>query len=84
MCEALSPATARIDRTQKRRIYAREDVRWLWFIDAQAHTLEAFELIAGRYVVVDSWADAAKAPIPPFDAIELSVLWEDVEPSTRL
>lgn len=81
--EALSPATARLDRTQKRRIYARENVRWLWFIEAQARTLEAFELVEGRYAVVDSWADAAKARIPPFDAFELdlSVLWEDVEPS---
>jgi Uma2 family endonuclease len=81
VCEALSPGTARLDRTKKRPAYAREGVRWLWFVDALARTLEAFELIQGRYAVLGSWSDDAQACIPPFDAIELalSVLWEDVE-----
>jgi Uma2 family endonuclease len=81
VCEALSPRTARLDRTQKRPVYAREGVRWLWFLDAIARTLEAFELAEGRYAVLGSWSDDARARIPPFDAIELelSALWEDVE-----
>ncbi len=81
VCEALSPRTARLDRTKKRPVYAREAVRWLWFLDAIARTLEAFELGEGRYAVLGSWSDDARARIPPFDAIELelSALWEDVE-----
>jgi Uma2 family endonuclease len=81
VCEALSPATAQLDRTKKRPVYAREGVRWLWFIDAVARTLEAFELSNGRFTVIGSWADDAKARIAPFDAIEfdLAVLWADVE-----
>jgi Putative restriction endonuclease len=79
VCEALSPATARIDRTQKRPIYAREELHWLWFLDAHARTLEAFELREGRYTVAGSWADAARARIPPFDAVELdlAMLWAE-------
>jgi len=81
VCEALSPATAQLDRTKKRPAYAREGVRWLWFIDAVARTLEAFELSNGRFSVIGSWADDARARIAPFDAIEfdLAVLWADVE-----
>jgi Uma2 family endonuclease len=81
VCEALSPATARLDRTRKRPVYAREGVRWLWFLEALARTLEAFELMDARYALLGSWADDARARIPPFDAIELelAVLWENVE-----
>jgi hypothetical protein len=58
-----------------------EGVCGLWFVDALAGTLEAFELNEGRFAVIGSWADDAKVRIPPFDAIELdlSVLWADVE-----
>ena len=81
VCEALSPGTARLDRTQKRPVYAREGVRWLWFMDAIARTVEAFELKAAQYVVVGSWAGDSKVRIPPFDAVELELatLWADVE-----
>jgi Uma2 family endonuclease len=80
-CEVLSPASARFDRTRKRPVYARSGVRWLWFVDAIARTLETFELRDGQYTLLDSWGDDAKVRAVPFDAIELdlSVLWSDVE-----
>jgi Uma2 family endonuclease len=76
VCEALSPSTTRLDRTRKRPVCAR-----LWFVEALARTLEAFELVDGRYLLLGSWADDARARIAPFDALELKLglLWEDVE-----
>src|SRR5207248_4244179 len=32
ICEVLSPSTARIDRSKKLRIYAREGVSFAWFV----------------------------------------------------
>lgn len=85
LCEALSPSTARLDRTPKRRIYARENVSWLWFMDALARRVEAFELVNGHYLVIETWVDDAKPRIPPFDAVEidLAAVWQDIEPSTQ-
>jgi len=40
LCETLSPSTARIDRTRKLAIYAREGVRHVWLVDPLARTLE--------------------------------------------
>jgi len=57
--ELASPRTARLDRTGKRPIYAREGVTWLWFIDALAKTLEAFELKQGQYTLIGSFANDA-------------------------
>jgi Uma2 family endonuclease len=47
--EILSPSTARRDRTQKMRIYARHGVPHLWLLDAQAQTLEEFVLDGATY-----------------------------------
>lgn len=68
----------------ERRVYAREKVRWLRFMDALAHTVEAFELVEGHYLVNDTWADETKARIPPFDAVELELaaVWDAIEPPT--
>jgi len=81
VCEVLSANTARLDRTKKRPVYARDGVRWLWFIDAVARTLEAFELTDGRYAVIGSWSDDAHVRVSPFEAFELdlAVLWADVD-----
>jgi len=36
ICEVLSPATAKLDRTQKLPIYAQFGVQWAWLIDPRA------------------------------------------------
>ncbi len=79
VCEVLSPSTRQLDLTDKRDIYAREGVSHLWFVDPDAHTLEAFELKEDHWVLHASLAGDAPVSLPPFDAISfpLSALWPD-------
>jgi Uma2 family endonuclease len=81
ICEVLSPKTHRLDRVEKKAVYAREAVQYLWIIDPLERTLESFELINGRWTELGSFAGDAKVRAVPFDAIELElgVLWQDVE-----
>ena len=43
-CEVLSPSTMRVDRIRKMRIYAREQVGYVWLVAPLAHTLEVYRL----------------------------------------
>jgi Uma2 family endonuclease len=78
ICEVLSPSTAAIDKTVKRRIYGREGVRWLWLVDPDARTLEVFALESSAWTLVGTWQGDDAVRATPFDAIEfdLSVLWK--------
>src|SRR5262245_49990018 len=71
VCEVISPSTARIDRSRKMRIYAREGVGHLWFVDPLLQTLEVYRLESSRWVVAATQAGDDVARIEPFDAIEL-------------
>jgi Uma2 family endonuclease len=78
VCEVVSPGTARVDRGRKRRLYARDAVAWLWFVDPLAKTLEVFKLESGLWVEVATFEADAVVRAQPFDAIELELgaLWE--------
>ena len=78
-CEVISPSTERIDRSRKMRIYAREDVRHLWLLDALVRKLEVLRLENGRWVVLATHGDSDIVRVEPFDAIEigLSMFWPD-------
>ena len=78
-CEVLSPSTRRIDRNEKRAVYAREGVSHLWFVDPDARTLEAFELRGGRWVRLATLAGDDPVCLPPFEAIgfPLDALWPE-------
>jgi Uma2 family endonuclease len=80
VAEVISPRTAKIDRTDKQRIYAREGVQWLWFIDPLQRTLEVQRLGEDGWIVRGAWRDDARVRAEPFDAIELdlAILWADV------
>jgi Uma2 family endonuclease len=71
VCEVISPSTGRIDRSRKMRIYLREGVSHLWFVEPLQETLEIYRLEAGRWVVVGTHGadDAVRAE--PFDAVEV-------------
>ncbi len=79
VCEVLSPSTRRIDRCEKRAIYAREGVGHLWFVDPDAGTLEVFALSGGRWVLLATLAGDGPVSQPPFDAITfpLDALWPE-------
>jgi Uma2 family endonuclease len=76
-CEVLSPSTARLDRTQKVPIYAREKVVHVWLLDPDGQTLEVFELDGDTFRLVATHGVDAVVRAVPFDAVdlELAVLW---------
>ena len=76
-CEILSPSTRKMDLMEKRPIYAREGVAHLWLIDPLAHTLEAFELRDGEWVLIATLKDDDEVAVRPFDAVtfKLDTLW---------
>ena len=77
VCEVLSASTRRLDLHEKRPVYAREGVVYLWLVDPEARTLEAFELREGQWVLIASAKDHEPISIRPFDAITFSLgdLW---------
>lgn len=72
-----SSATEDIDRGQKLRIYEREGVAYVWFIDPLRQTLEVLALDSGRLGHLDEYQGNAITRARPFDAIELELraLW---------
>ena len=77
VCEVLSPSTRQLDLGPKRGIYAREGVGYLWFVDPDARTLEAFKLRDGQWCLIASLSGDDAVSVPPFEAIsfDLSGLW---------
>ena len=73
VCEVLSPSTARVDRTKKLEIYAREGVTHVWFVEPRLLTLEILRLEAGRWMIVGVHAENARLRAEPFEAIELDL-----------
>ena len=82
VCEVISPATERMDRSRKMRIYAREGVAWLWLLDPLIRTLEVLRLDGARWVLLGTHSEADVVRVEPFDAIEieLTTLWPDPPP----
>ena len=78
-CEILSPSTERLDRGEKREVYAREGVSHLWLVDPIVRQLEAFELREGRWVLLTTISDSAEVAVAPFAAVPFSLgsLWAD-------
>jgi Uma2 family endonuclease len=77
VCEVLSPATAQTDRSLKLPLYAEQGVGHCWLVDPLLRTLEAYQLEAGRWVLLTTLKDDEPVRLPPFDAIEfaLDALW---------
>jgi Uma2 family endonuclease len=80
VCEVLSPATAKLDRTAKLALYAEHGVAHAWLVDPLLRTLEALALERGRWSLIATFKDNDKVRVAPFDAFELDlgVLWADV------
>jgi Uma2 family endonuclease len=77
VCEVLSDGTRRLDRGKKQRIYAREQVGHLWFVDPEAQILEVFERVGQQWLLIDTFEAEAAVRAPPFAAIDvdLAALW---------
>lgn len=77
VCEILSPSTARLDRVEKMPIYAELGVRYLWLIDPDLQTLEAYQLHEGLWLMAGIFDNDATVSVAPFDACGFSLanLW---------
>jgi Uma2 family endonuclease len=77
VCEVLSPATQRIDRTDKLSAYAAAGVGHAWYVDPTARTLEVFKLVGDKWLLAATFKDADAVCAPPFEAhtFSLAVLW---------
>ncbi len=73
VCEVISPSTERIDRSRKMRIYAREGVAFLWFVNPLLRTIEVYELRDAEWSAKAVHGGDAPARLVPFDAVELDV-----------
>jgi Uma2 family endonuclease len=62
-CEVISPSTGRLDRTRKMGIYGRQGVAHVWLVDPLLHTLEAYRLDGGRWVVAAACGGAEEARV---------------------
>jgi Uma2 family endonuclease len=83
ICEILSPATERHDRNEKRDIYGRAGVPFLWLLDPRVKVLECFRLVAGQWLLLGTVSGTNPVRMMPFDAVEfdLGSLWPfDVPP----
>jgi len=75
--EILSPSTRKIDRVTKTRLYARYGVPFLWLVDPDARTIEAFALEGTRYALAVAAAGPEPVDLPPFTGLGLvpDALW---------
>jgi Uma2 family endonuclease len=82
LCEVLSPSTRTFDTTEKRDIYARAGVEWLWLVDPLSRVLEVFRLDRAGWRLVAALHDDAEVAQPPFEAapFPLDALWPDAPP----
>ena len=69
VCEILSPATVRLDRGPKRRIYAEAGVGHLWLLDPAVGVLEAFALAGAQWLLLGTVARGETVALPPFEAV---------------
>jgi Uma2 family endonuclease len=81
VCEVLSPSTAKLDRTRKLAIYARERVPHVWFVDPLLRTLEVLEQEGDVWRILAVHQDADRVRAKPFDALELELgaLWDGLD-----
>ncbi len=77
VCEVLSPSTRKLNLGGKRAAYARAGVSYLWLVDPNVQSLEAFKLRGTEWVLIDTLFDDASVSLPPFEAIcfNLGDLW---------
>jgi Uma2 family endonuclease len=83
VCEVLSPATERLDRARKLRVYAREGVGHTWLVNPETRTLEVYRRAEDRWLLLATHEADAIVRAEPFEAIELDLLklWGETRPS---
>jgi Uma2 family endonuclease len=73
VCEVVSPRSGQIDRSRKMRIYAREHVVYLWFVDPLARTVEVYRREGERWVVASTHGGSERLSAEPFAAVAIDL-----------
>jgi Uma2 family endonuclease len=81
VCEILSPSTRNRDRIDKRELYGEHGVTWMWLVDPDDRTLEAFARRAEGWLLLGMLDGDTEVRLAPFDAVgfPLTALWPDDE-----
>ena len=84
ICEILSDSTAARDRNEKRAVYGKIGVQFLWLLDPKLKVLECFNLAAGTWLLSGTFSGDTMVRATPFDAIEfyLGDLWPLDDPAS--
>jgi hypothetical protein len=73
VCEILSPSTARLDQGPKRQIYAVQGVAYLWLLSPDTRVLDAYQLVADKWMLLGTATGGDEVCLPPFDAVRFSL-----------
>ncbi|MFN0057014.1 MAG: Uma2 family endonuclease [Planctomycetota bacterium] len=73
--EILSNSTSHVDRTHKRRAYARHGVPEYWIVDPAAEVVEQHVLSTGRYQLVGTHHDTIVCATIPNVVLNLADVW---------
>jgi Uma2 family endonuclease len=73
VCEVLSPASERFDRSMKLNVYEREHVNHLWLLNPLVPALEVFRRGANGLVVSMIYGAGELVRAEPFEAIEFAM-----------
>jgi Uma2 family endonuclease len=68
LCEILSPSTENYDRNEKRQIYAKAGVAHIWLLDPRSQSLECFQLVAGHWLLSNTFTQSQTVSAPPFES----------------
>jgi Uma2 family endonuclease len=75
LCEVQSPSTAKLDRTKKLGVYARERVSCVWLAMPLEKTIEVYMLHGSELRLETKYSGRERVRIAPFEAIELDLDW---------
>ncbi len=77
VCEVISPSTESVDRTRKTRVYAREGVPHMWFVNPVLKTLEVYRLVGENWQLMGTHQGDVEVRAEPFEAVPLPLgqLW---------
>ena len=67
VCEVLSPSTAKRDKGAKATIYAEFGIPYFWVVDPSNQLIDAYQLVAGKWMLLGSVGGANEVSLPPFE-----------------
>lgn len=73
VCEILSPSTSSVDREEKKPLYARYGVQYLWIVDPVAGSLETFKLNGDDWDSTGLFMGSEMVAVEPFAKVAVSL-----------